>query len=347
MTIGIGPALAALSSAGIEIPNPLPFRCKGPTTFDVTMHDDPAWPKIACEIDEFSAQGRFDAVTTYTMADYEGDYVNVTDGERQTWRPPPCDCERISVWFFGGSAAFGWWQRDEFSPPSQLAKAAWQHGIALDITTIAMPGWVLGQEARAFGQRLSEGQEPPGLAIFYDGGNELNRQFNRNMEGRGSDESPTAFSEEEINTLLAAGPLPWQQEKEGSDTLERGDDVGPEDLADHAMNRYLRDVDLAGRLADSAGVEPVFVWQPLLGSAPDRVIDPAAMTPAQTKEWRMIVGRALDRLPVGAVDLSDSLDDADRIVFKDLFHTNEYASAVVGEALFEEIRPQLERAVEG
>lgn len=344
VAVATGPALVALSNGSVDLSVAPPAECLGPTNFDAAMHDDPAWPKIACEFDEFASEGRFDAVTTYAMVDYEGDYVNVIDGARETWRQPPCDCERVSIWFFGGSAAFGWWQRDEFSPPSQLAKAAWERGIALDITTIAMPGWVLGQEARAFGQRLSEGQEPPDLAIFYDGGNELNRQYGRNAEGRGADESPTAFAEEEINVLLASGMLPWQEREARSDSIEREGKVGPEELADHAMNRYLRDVDLATRLADSAAVDPVFVWQPLLGSAPARVSDPEAMPHPQVDEWRIIIGRALEQLPEGTVDLSNSLDDADRIVFKDLYHTNEYASAVVGEALFEAIRPRLERA---
>lgn len=344
LAIGVPVTLRSLDAAGVEAPsNPLAGEpeCLGPGLFDAVMHDDPGWPLIACEFDEYSAEGRFDAVTTYSMADYDGEYINVLDGARKTWRAPECDCPRISIWFFGGSAAFGWWQRDEFSPPSELAKAAWEAGIALDITTYAAPGWVLGQEVREFGERLVN-QDAPDMALFYDGGNDLNRQYARNIEGRGADESQTSFTEEEINLLLSEGPLPWNQPREPADNIERGPEVSPTELADHAMNRYLRDVDLATLLAASADVETVFIWQPLLGSAPESVIDPNAMPPEDVAEWRIIIEAALERLPPDAIDLSDSLDDADRLVFKDLFHTNEYASKVIGEDLFDALRPRLE-----
>ncbi len=238
---------AATRATGVPLPESIPIpilaECIGPTTFDAVMFDDPAWPGIACEFDDFSSDGRFDAVTTYTMNDYHGDHVDVTDGARRTWQAPECECDRISVWFLGGSGAFGWWQRDDFSPPSALAKAAWERGIALDITTYAMPGWVLGQESRRFGELLTT-QDAPDVAIFYDGGNELNRQYDRNFNGRGADESATAFVEEDLNTLMSEGPFPWDQRRQPTDNIERGPKVGPVELADHAMNRYLRDVEL-------------------------------------------------------------------------------------------------------
>lgn len=311
---------------------------------DQAMDQDPNWDELSCEIMKFESQGRFDGTTTYTMADFDGDYVNVRDGVRESWHPPACDCKRVKVWLFGGSAAFGWWQRDDHTVASQLAKEAWKHGIALDIEVRAMPGWVAGQEVRRFAE-LAVGDEQPDIALFYDGGNDISMQKNRNALGRGADESATSFAEEEINRLLVQGPFPWT----AADFValppdDPGPTLGPRAVADHAMARYARDLELARRVAEASDIEPIFVWQPLLPSAPRRTGNTDALIGEEDVFWRSMTKAAVAQLPDDVIDLSDALDDVDRVVFKDVWHTNEHGSAVVAEQLFEEIRPQLERA---
>ena len=41
----------------------------------------------------------------YRLLDVRTRHVNIDDGDRVTWTPPPCDCDRPPVWLYGGSAA--------------------------------------------------------------------------------------------------------------------------------------------------------------------------------------------------------------------------------------------------
>lgn len=339
---------SALSTAAGQIPFVRTTCGSGP---DPAMENDPGWPDVLCETGDFSFNGRFDAVSTYTMADYESENVNVTDGVRKVWRAPDCgDCRRVSMWMFGGSAAFGWWQSDDYTIASQLAQKAWEEdAVALDIEVRAMPGWVIGQEVRTFGNlSVTEGQELPDVAMFYDGGNDLHRQNYRNDVGRGADGSETSYAEEELDELLRDGPFPWRPgEVNLNDDDDRGERLGPRALADVAMDRYLRGVELGERLAEAAGVEALFVWQPLLPSAGVQAGNPDALPADQFEHWEAMLDVALPRLPDEVLDLSDVLDDVDGPVFKDLFHHNVEASGIIADALYDEYGEQFRELADG
>lgn len=306
------------------------------------IDDQPGSRLLSCEQRAFVARMRFDALTVYDYPDYKGRWVNVRDGARATWTPPECDCPRYRVWWFGGSAAWGWDQRDMFSLPSELAKAAWRRGVALDVENLAVPAWVLGQESRRFEDRLTR-HEPPDLAIFYDGGNELNRQKERDGRGRGTDESATSWFEAELDDFMWNGPsentAPWERQ-----TSHRpGPRISPERIARHAMNRYQRDIERTRGVADDASTDAMFVWQPLLHSAPPAAARPGAVAPDDDVIWSRMVPAAVEILPDGVVDLSDSLDAVERPVFDDFYHTNETAARIVARQL---VRPVLGRLTE-
>lgn len=339
----------AIESLNDSLGRPVPFverRCVNEP--DPAMQDDPGWPRTLCDTAEYSVNGRFSAVTTYTMADHESATVNVRGGVRETWRAPECECRRVRMWMFGGSAAFGWWQRDDLTIASQLAKLAWDEGVALDVELRANPGWVLGQEQRLFTQLSVTEERLPDLALFYDGGNELERQRFRNDEGRGADESPTSYAEDEVDLLLSEGPFPWYAgELLDGGGSNRGSRLPGGQVARHAMNRYLRDLELARRSAASVGVEPVFVWQPLLVSAGPQAGNPGALTDEQWRFWEEMLDEARPMIPDDVVDLADVLDGFEEPVFKDLFHHNVEGSAVIAAALLDELRPTLRMLADG
>ncbi len=300
------------------------------------------WPSIGCYATQFADHGVFDATTTYTYRDIASHWVNETNGVRTTWTPPPCKCRRVKVWWFGGSAAWGWYQRDEFSPPSQLAKAAWAKGIALDISNFAMPGWVRGQSVRKFGELLSM-QPPPDIAMFYDGANDLTQQNARNSVGRGSDESEAVFIEQPLNDLVVNGPV-ISSIASASPPPTTGPPVGPQELAAHAMVRYGHSVELARHLAESVAVTPIFLWQPMLASSPAATGSSKAIDDDSRKMWAAIIKAALSHLPAGEIDLSHALDGVTKTVFHDLIHTNELAADVIAQAIFARVQPQLKAA---
>lgn len=312
---------------------------EGEDDVDPVMDGQPGWPALQCENGEFIQRPTFDAATVFSYQDFESTNLNETDGVRAGWTPPACDCRRLRVWWLGGSAAWGAFQRDEHTLPSQIARVAHEQGVTLDITNYALPAWVLGQESARVGQ-LTTTEPPPDLVIFYDGGNELTRQDFRNDVGRGDDESPTSAAEQEIAQLLLAGPF---GEPRPEPTVPSDRKLPPERVATAAMNRYTRDVDLARRITESVGATPVFVWQPLAPDAPASARRAEAVTTVLRDRYHRMAPVVERLLPDEVIDLSDSLDAVDRPVFRDLWHTNEYGARVVAEALVDRLLPDFRR----
>ena len=324
----------------------VPFRTNIVETeaIDPVMDQDPGWPQIGDETDEFQRTGQFDAVTVFRFPDFESTYIHEKDGKRRTWMPD-CRCEPLRVWWFGGSAAWGWWQRDEFTIPSQIARIASDRGVPIEVTNYAVPGWTLGQEVRQFAQ-LAVTEEPPDLVLFYDGGNDLNKQKDRNQEGRGDDESETSFSETVVDDVLVNGPFHWGKAEPNRRESAWPDDtesLSSADVAKHAMVRYERNVRLGKLIANSIDTQVVFLWQPLLPSSLPKGGPITGMTNEDALVWRGMLPVAKSLLPEGTIDLSDSLDDVERWVFKDIWHTNEYGAEVVARAVVEVVEPELRR----
>src|SRR5690349_20642153 len=105
------------------------------------------------------------------------------------------------------------------------------------------------------------------------------------------------------------------------------------------MARYARDVELGRTVGRTVGLKPVFAWQPLLVSAPERAGDPGAIVPEDRAIWDKVIPVARREMPRGVVNLADSLDGVDRPVFKDVWHTNEYGAEVVATALWARLYP--------
>jgi len=325
-------------------PKELPDPCK--SNPDPAMDGQPGWPELGCELTEIVRVGRFDGAAVYRWPDYSGRYHRIRDGVRGTWRPPDCDCPRLRVWWFGGSFAWGWNQRDDFTPASQLAKAAWADGIALDIENRAMPGWTLGQEARTFAH-LTTTQAPPDLVVFVDGGNDLFHQLRRNERGRGADESQASYAEAELDQLLANGPFSWGLVRDDAEVTLGGGQLPEAEVARHTLNRYRRDVELARRIGDANGIATAFAWQPSLPSGPREIGNPNAVDDAELARWQAALPVIRADLPAAVHDLSDSLDDVGRVVYKDVFHVNEIGADVVARDLYARLRPQLVQLRDG
>lgn len=304
--------------------------------------DTPHWKDVFAETSAFTAHATFDASTVFRFLDQTGRYVNETDGRRATWSPPACSCRRIVVWWYGGSAAWGFWQRDQHTLPSELARAAWKQGIALDIENRAMPGWVAGQGVRRFAQDLAATPDDqlPDLVVFYDGANDVAQQVDRNRSGLGSDESEPSILETDLDRLIRSGLLPNARPDQIPGDPEQPR-IGTGNLARHIVNRYERNVDLGTRLAGSIGAEPVFAWQPTATSSPKAARGPLA-TPVDAHSWQRIIEAARPRLPDGVVDLSDSLAQVTTPIWGDLVHTNETGARLVADSLLQEILPQLQ-----
>lgn len=328
--LGLGPVdLAGNASAAVTVGS----------AYDV-LGQDPHWAEAVTETMAFVRHARSDPHTTFSFADFDGRWVDVEDGVRETWRPPACGCRPLRVWVFGGSVAFGYFQKDDQTLPSQLAKAAWDDGVALEIENRAMPAFMLGQEARMFAHLLAT-EEPPDLAIFYDGANEVTQQNERVRFGEGWDDSEMVerTAAQRIDSIIRTGradPTPHP-------SPDSPPNPGPFELGVLAGRRYERNRDLVRHLADAYGVPVVHFWQPIAATAP-RELSARSVLPTGRDHWRLMYDGARSTLADGeVVDLTDALDDAPRPVFADIFHTNDLGARIVAERLNDELLPLFRR----
>ncbi len=323
-------------------------ECSAPP-MDGVMDQQPEWATLWCETDAALARAEVYAPALYRLADHSGHTVNIEDGRRLTWAPPACECRRIRIWWFGGSAAWGFFQRDMYSLPSQLARAAWEQGIALDITNYAMPGYVLGQEVRQLAD-LTTTEAPPDLVVFYDGFNDLMLQGRRAKVGRVADESEVTFMEDAVAALFRdgltadpSGSVEWTQARMDEEPGDEEAALAPV-AAEHAMNRYRRGVDLARRVAGTVGADVAFVFQPVLAGSPESAGGQHALSGRSRAVIQAAVDTARRHLPESVIDLSDAYRGVDHPVFRDAVHTNEEGAAIAANRLLDSLLPRLRTA---
>ena len=159
-----------------------------------------------------------------------------------------------------------------------------------------------------------------------------------------ADESPTSSSKAEIDYLrVETRRAPQGHERKTSRTPEgEVPPITPEEIALHAVNRYETDIARAQRIAGDAGYDPIFMWQPLMQSAPAIAGRKDGIPNKDRPIWeRHGAGGARKLLPPFVHDMSDSLDGVKRPVFDDFYHHNEDAAAIVGKAIVDELEPQL------
>lgn len=311
--------------------------------------EEPAFDQVWAEQQGFSRHVRFDPEAVFRFADFRSEYVNQVDGIRTTWRPPECECRRWKVWWFGGSAGWGFFQADDDTIPSQLAKAAWEQGVALDIENRALPGYTLGQESQKFAA-LTATERAPDLVIFYDGANELDFQIGRNGAGRGDDESPISYYDRSLQRVYALFEdvvrlAPSRAEGSAVDDEDLVELLDAPELAGHAINRYRRGVDVATRVAASVDAQPLFVWQPTQTTASalaDAPFEGSGSWPEADREWfERLVAAARAGLPPETVDLSDVFENSEEPIMPDWPHTNTRGAQIVADSLTPVVLAQL------
>ncbi len=308
----------------------------------------------------------------WTLNDFRGRYVHVNDGIRRSYQAPGVTADAVTVAFLGGSAMFGWFQRDEHTIPSEFARLAEADGIPVRVVNHATPAYVNWQESLQL-QALVTGGQRPDLAVFYDGANELVSQF---TQGPHSD--PETTLTRQIRSQLGLGLTrpptgsggltgftdAWARVSVAHRVGERlgllSDPDGPPDdvlvspwkdsqsaKADargrYAAAIYDRGVDVVRRLARSYGFRADFFWQPSVYSKQVVNGERQAVSSLGTDAaaWRAATKSARSALPAGTVDLSTVLDGTSQPLMYDFVHTNELGARIVAQAMYRRLRPQL------
>jgi lysophospholipase L1-like esterase len=317
-----------------------------PTPTPPAVAGEPTWPRLFAETSDLTRRLRLDPTTIFRLPDYQGEFVNQSDGRRRTWQPPPCDCPRYRVWWFGASAAWGMYQRDDETIASEVAKAAWRQGVALEIENRATPGFVVDQEVRAIEAALESG-DPPDLIVVLDGANDATLQVDRNAVGRGADRSGGPDIEQSLGGLSRLSDL-WAGLKRSDlagavqpDTEHSTPPLDPDELAEHTAARMRANITSARALAAAFGTRVAFLWQPTLASTPsgtgvDGVPD--------LGQWGEVMRTAPNLLSGYTTDLSGALSGSDTPVLVDEVHFSEHGAERLGEVVATELIEQLRTA---
>jgi len=267
-------------------------------------------------------------------ADFSGRYLNVDDTIRRSWTPRRPE---LTVWVFGGSAAFGVGQRDGHTIASELARLAAADGIRIRTVNFATPAYQAWQEALQLRTELSR-RPAPDLVVLYHGANDLADIDRRASDGSQPLDVPGSLFERQDGRFKSAPRGPPEHD--------------PSRVA-AAEIRILRSQAAAAHdAAAEYDVPLVTVWQPSLWSMPAAAWTPEAVDAAHTNLDHLRAMHHLEDLVVQGlgpelVDLRHALDDAGQPTFFDVVHTNEAGARIVAEHLYPTIRPTLERLRRG
>lgn len=275
----------------------------------------------------------------HRIADVRTRYINVSDGRRHSWTPPPCECRRLKVWVYGGSTTFGLGQRDEHTIPSELARAAHAAGLTVDVWNRGVPGHLHFNEAQRFLWDLTV-DDPPDLVVFYDGVNEV--WSARYLSDRGDVRDPVDPQTEDLaRSFFSRDPLPPPR----GGRLVPVTTVPELDLAavgDLAGRRYARSLEMSRDIAAANRIPVAWFWQPSR-YARDLIEGEPYGDLADELEHRSMYRRAGQRVPPEVVNLESVFVDDEEPIFTDDVHHNERGARIIGAAMFEHLEDELRR----
>jgi hypothetical protein len=275
---------------------------------------------------------------------YRSAYINVTDEERVSYRPPvPSGTKPLQVAFFGGSVMFGVGQRDDHTIPSEFARIAAEHGVPVEVHNYGRPAWVSWQEQLYLERMLARGHHYD-LVIFLDGFNEFEVQaslYSRDPTHIGADWLRALVDEFRDQRQSKPGYLDglgdladayhdnsgvWRlvdaltgrrQLLAGAAPAAHGT---PAEQADAALEIYQRSVDQIDGLAQHHDTPVRYFWQP------------------QAAGWNSSV---LNRLPTGTTSLASVFDGRQQDLYIDHVHTTEEGARILAQALWGQVEGEL------
>lgn len=290
--------------------------------------------------------GRFSQFAGIELADVASPDLTVQDEVRRSWRPPAtAECPApLEVWMFGGSTMFGVGQRDDHTIASELARVAWEDGVALDVVNRGVPSDVSWVEQRRLERALAT-SEAPDLVVFYDGFNDIRATEWAYMAGADVDDTFLSPSDRDLLPLLNRFV---EEDRDGRrvyvadpiDINARPPDERP--IRDAMVFQYTESNRLSVDLLAARRIPMVRFFQPMLATLPGDDTDNAYLnrTRDRLREIR-------SRLPAGVIDVADVLDEVDAQLFVDDVHTTEAANPVIAARLWSELAPTIAPLTEG
>lgn len=268
-------------------------------------------------------------ITGLSMTDFNGQFTNVADGVRRTLPPPPCDCRTVKVWLVGGSTAFGLGQRDDFTVASQLVGLAADHRLRLEVTNLAVPGWVIAQERRGVTERLASGDDRPDLLVSLSGFNDAFAALVGTSVHGPDPERSWRLDEADVQEFFKQGAEPPST-------------ITSDQLGEMVARRFRVEMGaLIEQLASSGEVKTLFLIQPDALREESQFAGVAFTLSPAIVALRDYANGMLEgftsELGESVVNLRPLFDEVNEPHFADLVHINERGARIVAEAILEQV----------
>jgi hypothetical protein len=205
---------------------------------------------------------------------FVGETLNVDKAGIRHTPGSECGPDSLEVFFFGGSAMWGWGAPDWGTIPAYLhAEIQSRHDQPVCVVNFAEQAYVSTQSVIQL-QLLLQAGRVPDIVIFYDGVNEV-------LAASQSGKPVVHQNLADISMLFQNPQHPLSAWVKGSNLVRftrkllaqlRGADsgeapgreVGPEQLAGAVARAYLANHDSVRALGEVYGFEHYFVWQPYI-----------------------------------------------------------------------------------
>jgi lysophospholipase L1-like esterase len=306
---------------------------------------------------------------------FHGKYLNIDEkGIRATLKVPAtasgssgtASAKRLKVLMFGGSTMWGFGARDEGTIPSCLARVLAERGIEAEVTNLGEIGYVSSQELITLTRALQSGSRPD-LVIFYDGVNDTTAAILDRHAGIPTNEGNrrvefnvrrkparllglffVAIIKDSASFRLAGSLLQRMRGAVAAPAppiaLPTLTDASEKRLVDDTVRWYAENVKVVELLGREYGFEPLFYWQPVLFTKPNRG---SFETEERYKySWGepifLDVYQRIANEPVLNRDqrwhnISKIFGDSDDVLYTDFCHTTERGNMIIAKAMADDV----------
>lgn len=371
--LGIVLALLAVLEFALERPPRSSIVVQPAEAFDShqpvdlrTYNEEFAW---TCQ--NFATALRWGAFSCWRERPFRGEYINIDgSGLRKTWQPPPAHrgsaTQRIFV--LGGSTAWGFGNRDDYTIASCLARTLHAQGHEVEVRNYGRLGYVSTQELFDLETELQRGNVPR-YCVFVNGFNDVSSAVQNFAPGVTLSESTR---QAEFNLLKQPFPAilgialtrsaVWKtfggrlRGSAGWNDLSDapGQQIDGDDLMRQTIKLYQKNVEMAQALGERFRFEALYFWQPLLINKPkssqqERSIVTEELLTAACAKADELVKAALARqnaltLGPNVHYLGDLFRDPrfdDEYIFCDMCHLTEIGNQAVANAIAAQLAPRL------
>jgi lysophospholipase L1-like esterase len=316
-------------------------------------------PTLAREMEKPHWNQIYNQYLTWITKPVSGQFLNVDpETGRKTWNPPDLPQDAESIFFFGGSAAWGQGARDNYTIPSDLSRLLNDKTRRFRVYNYGEPGYTFTQELFYFITLLQKGRRPQ-YVIFYDGFNDV---YGANQSGRAGSLHNLLQSKDKL--MSTPGRLYWKAVKDwlaeniylyhkvyyplylSFHPEKRYPDPGThltyqelETLAAGVVQYYVRSFGILEHLSRAYGFKFICFWQPALHTEAKVMPQEPTLDDLWDKKFGTLyrfTNRYLSRETLPHFhNINDAVATRTRPCYVDLVHMTEEGYATVAKRIYQ------------